>query len=340
MQKNVLEISWASLWRILFFVLLVVFMFMAKNIVLGLFLAIVISSGLEIPIDALEKRKVPRTVGAILLFLILIFAIAVFLYAVVPLVIVNLNEAIFNIQKASQGTWWQSIFNIKTSRSINDLMSKIVDNFISTGTSPLEAISQVFGGLSLTISVFILSFYLSVNRNGVERFIRIMSPIDYEGTALRIFERSRKKIGLWFKAQFVLSLMMALLVWIALSLLGVKYALILGATAGIMELIPFVGPILAGAAAVLVAISDSTTLAVYTLIVFLVLQQLESNVLVPLLMNKAAGLHPILVIISLLMGIEIAGFLGAIIAIPVAAVFQEIVEDWDRRKSTRRAVAQ
>ena len=332
MEKMVWEISWTSLWKILLFVLLVVLLFMAKDIFLGLFLALVISSGLEIPIDLLEKRKIPRTVSAILIFLFIALAIVVFLYAVVPVVIVNLNEAIFNIQKASLGTWWQPLFNIEASKSINDFMSRIVDDFISGGSSPLGAISQVFGGLSLTVSVFILSFYLSVNRNGVERFIKMISPANYEEAILRIFEHSRRRIGLWFRAQFILSVIMAVMVWLVLGLMGVKYAPILGVTAGILELVPFVGPIVAGAVAVLVAISDSNMLALYTLIAFLAMQQFESNILVPLLMNRAAGLHPVLVIISLLMGIELGGFLGAVIAVPVAAVFQEIVEDWKRDK--------
>ena len=140
MEKMVWEISWTSLWKILLFVLLVVLLFMAKDIFLGLFLALVISSGLEIPIDILEKRKIPRTVSAILIFLLITLAIVVFLYAVVPVVIVNLNEAVFNIQKASLGTWWQPLFNIKASKSINDFMSRIVDNFISGGSSPIGAI--------------------------------------------------------------------------------------------------------------------------------------------------------------------------------------------------------
>src|SRR3989338_1008820 len=336
MENRALEISWASLWRILFFIILVIFVFMAKNVLLGLFLAIVISSGLEVPIDILEKRRIPRAVSGILIFLIIALILAVFIYAVVPLVIVNLNTAIFNIQKASYGTWWQPFFDIKASKSLNDLMTRIVDNFLSGGASPLEAVSQVFGGLSLTVSVFILSFYLSVNKNGIERFIRIISPDDYEETILRVFEQSRRRIGLWFRTQFFLSLIVGLMVWVVLGFMGVPYSLLLGAIAGILELVPFVGPIIAGAVSVLVAVSISSTLAIYTLITFLVIQQFESNVLVPLLMRRAAGLHPVLVIVSILMGIEIGGFLGAVVAVPVAGVFQEVAGDWDRDKTALR----
>ncbi len=337
-EKRVLEFSWAALWKVLVFFLFVVILFSAKNIVFGLFLAIVIASGLEVPLDILEKRKIPRTLSAMAVFVLIVFAIVVFLYAVVPLVIINLNDAVFNLQKASQGTWWQPLFNIKASKTINDFMTRVVDSFISGGSSPFASVSQVFGGVSLTISVFILSFYLSVRRDAIEKFIRIISPAEYEETILRIFEHSRRRMGLWFRAQFILSLIVTIMVWAALSILGVPYPLLLGVIAGILELIPFVGPIIAGALAVLVALSVSSVLAIYTLVVFLAIQQFESNILVPFLMNRAVGLHPVLVIISILIGLEIGGFIGALIAVPVSAIFQEIGEDWERDRLARSTV--
>lgn len=340
MEKKFLEVSWTALWRVLIFFLFAALLFAAKNTILALFLAVVISSGLEVPIDVLEKRNIPRTLSAIVIFLLIALALVIFLYAVIPIIIVNLNSAIFNLQKASYGTWWQSLFNIKASKTINEFMGRIINNFISSGASPLEAVSQVFGGVSLTISIFILSFYLSVNRNIVERFLRIVSPADYEELVLRIFEHSRRRMGLWFRAQFVLSLIVAVMVWVALSLLGVPYSLLLGVTAGIFELVPFIGPIIAGALSVLVALSISTVLAVYTLVVFLAIQQFESNILVPFFMNRTVGLHPVLVIISILIGLEVGGLLGALIAVPLSAVFQEVGEDRERDRASRAAASE
>ncbi len=332
MEKKNLEISWVSLWRIFFFAVFVALLFFSRDILVGLFLAIVISSGLEVPITMLEKTGIPRTIGVIFIFLLLLLAVVIVLYAVVPLIILNLNTAIFDIQKAAGSSWWREFFNFRAARSINDLMNRVISQFLSAGASPFGVFSQVLGGLSLTVSVFVISFYLTLSRNGVERFIKAVLPADYEEAALKIYENSRQKIGFWFRAQIIMSFIMGVLVWLTLSLLGVKYALLLGAIAGILELIPFVGPILGGAAAVLVALATSSTLAVYTLIAFLVLQQFESNILVPFMTRRAVGLHPVIVIIALLMGIEISGFLGAVIAVPAAAVFQEVVEEWAGKK--------
>ncbi len=337
MEKRILEFSWTGLWRVFLFSLLVALMFLTRDILLGVFLAIVISSGLDVPIDFLEKRGMPRTVGAILVFLLLALGLILIFYTIVPLAIVNLNTAVFNLQKATNGNiWWQSFFNVRTSRSINDLANRIVTQFLDTGGSPFGLFSQVLGGVSLAVAVFVISFYLSLSKHGVEHFIRAIVPADYEESAVKIYEHSRKKIGFWLRAQIILSFLMGLLVWISLSILGVKYAPLLGLTAGIFELIPFVGPILAGAISVLTAFSSSTLLATYTLVVFLILQQFESNILVPFLTRRTVGLHPVIVIVALLMGIEISGFLGAIIAVPAAAVFQEVIEDWAGRKKVHR----
>jgi predicted PurR-regulated permease PerM len=167
-----------------------------------------------------------------------------------------------------------------------------------------------------------------LSKDGVERFIKVVVPPDYENAVLRIYQRSRRKIGFWFRTQIFLSVLMSLLVWSALLFIGVRHAFLIGVLAGLFELVPFAGPIIAGAIAVLSAFTSSPSLALYTLIVFIILHQLESHVLVPLVTNKAVGLHPVIVIAAILIGAEVAGFWGVLIAVPAAAVFQEVIEDW------------
>jgi len=176
------------------------------------------------------------------------------------------------------------------------------------------------------------SFYLCLSRDGVERFIKIIAPVAYEPAALRIYERSRRKIGAWFRMQLVLSIIMGLIVWGGLTVLGVQGAFLIGILAAVFELVPFIGPIVSGAFAVVSALGTSAQLAVYTLIFFVIAQQFESNVLVPLLSKRSVDLHPVIVITALLIGAEVGGFLGMVIAVPAAAVFQEVVEEWSVKK--------
>src|SRR3989344_3688192 len=209
---------------------------------------------------------------------------------------------------------------------------RLVNNRVIGPAFFVDLFSGAVGSVSIALAVLISSFYLCLSRDGVERFIRAVFPLDYEKQALKIYENSKRKIGHWFRTQIILSIIMGFSVWGAMAALGVKHAFLLGVVAGIFEIVPFVGPILSGAIAVLVALSTSVPLGIYALIVFLILQQLESNILVPLLMKRSVGLHPVIVIISLFIGGEVGGILGILIAVPAAAVVQEMVEEWSSRK--------
>lgn len=334
-MKTVIEVSWASLWRILFFILLAAVAYSGRQILLGLFLALVISSGLENFVDLLEKKGLPRPLGVILIFLFGIVFLATFVYTVIPLLIADLNSLFVGTSKFGS-SWWLPLLDWKAYKSISDFSAQLSRQFFSGDISLLGIFSGTVGNFGLMVAVLFCSFYLTLSRDGVEKFIKFVFPIQYEEAALRIYERSRRQIGFWFKTQILLSLTMSILTWTALTILGVKHALLLGFLAGIFELVPFVGPILAGAIAVLVALLSEPTLAFYTLLVFLIIHQTESHILVPLLTRRNVGLHPVVVIVALLIGIEVNGVLGGIVAVPMAAIFQEIIEDWSRTKNQVR----
>ncbi|HTY39761.1 MAG TPA: AI-2E family transporter, partial [Candidatus Paceibacterota bacterium] len=153
---------------------------------------------------------------------------------------------------------------------------------------------------------------------------------------------SLRRIGYWFRTQLFLSVIMAGLVYITLTLLGVKYVLIISLLTAVFELVPFIGPIAAGAVAFLSAIvtqPESASLALYTLFAFIALHQLENHVLVPLIVGRNLGLHPVVVIISLLIGLEVAGFLGAIVSVPITVILQEALENWSEKKTRRLSAA-
>ncbi len=333
-ERHSVEISWGSLWRIAVFSIFALVIYLGHQIVLGLFLAIVISSGFEGLIDTIERRlHVPRSLGVVLIFLAAILLVALVIYAVIPFAIVELNTIMLTAGKSSSTATGGIglLLSLQASPTASSFIKKISTQIFSGG-DPLGIFSGAFGSLGLIISVIASSFYLSLSRDGVERFIKIIAPVAYEPAALRIYERSRRKIGSWFRMQIVLSLIMGVIVWGGLTLLGVQGAFLIGILAALFELVPFIGPIVSGAVAVVAALGTSAQLALYTLIFFVVAQQFESNILVPILNRRAVDLHPVIVITALLIGAEIAGFLGMVIAVPAAAVFQEVVEEWSVRK--------
>lgn len=332
MEKRIIEISWGSLWRIFIFLIFAIFLFMGRQILLALFAAIIISSGLDFIVDFLERRKISRTLAVIMIFLGLLLIAAAIIYLVIPFAVADLNNVLISLNQSKLGAWLGPAFNLKATQSVGVLINKLTSQIWGGDTSPLDTLSSLIGSIGLAVAVVIISFYLTISREGVERFIRAVIPLAYEAPALSIYQRSRKKMGMWFRTQILASFIMWVLVWGSLSLLGLKHAFLIGMFAAVFELIPFVGPILTGAVAFFFAMATSPVLALYTLIVFLVLHQFEAHVLVPLLTRRMVGLHPVVVIVSLLIGLELAGLLGAVIAVPLAAVLQEVLEhrSWGR----------
>ncbi len=339
MEKNALEISWSTLWRILFFVTFVAIMFMGRGILLGLFLAIVISSGLEFIVTFLEKRGLPRTLGVIVIFLSFAVLVVMMAYTLVPLMVIDLNSAFAKLAKFDNRSLFGPLLSFRTTQSIAEFINKISTDFLSGSGSAFGAFSGVVGGLMLGISILVSSFYLSITKNGVERFILAVIPHQYESEVLHVYERATRKIGFWFRSQLLLSVLMAGLVLVTLLILGVRYAFLIALLTGIFELLPYIGPIISGAVAVLAAFVTSVELASYTLVAFVVLHQVENHILVPLLIGRNVGLHPVIVIIALLIGAEVGGFLGILISVPAAVVFQEVIEYWSDQKKTRRMSA-
>ena len=178
-----------------------------------------------------------------------------------------------------------------------------------------------------------------MDRDGVPNFLLAVLPAAYEKRAIALYTNIRRRIGRWFNGQIFLSLIVGVAVTIGLSLLNVKYSLILGIIAGILELVPYVGPIVSGALAVVVGLTTSSTLALYILILFIIIQQIESHILVPIVMKMTTALNPVVILVAILLGGKAFGVVGILLAVPAAVLFEELIDNWSEEKNRRKAVA-
>ncbi|MBI1960711.1 MAG: AI-2E family transporter [Candidatus Liptonbacteria bacterium] len=335
MDRVVLEISWASIWRVLSLVFLGFVFYLARDVLVALLLVLVVSAGLAPIVNFLESKRIPRVLATLALFAFLLLALGLLIYAVLPVLLQELGSLITGLTSAT--AYQDTVLNFKESaNAISGLLGwlKTVESRLFAGDLPLaDLASNVVGGVTLAFSVIIISFYLTASKDGVERFFRAILPEKSEEYVIGLIRRASYKIGTWFQTQILLSALIGIAAFIGLSLLNVPYNFLLAALTAVLEIVPFVGPIFAGALAVGVAFSQSGTLALYTLLFFIAIQQLESHVAVPLLFRQRVGLHPVVVLSSLLIGLQIAGIIGIILAVPVAVVLQEVVEDWGARKA-------
>ncbi len=313
-----------------------------RELALIVLTSIVIASAIEPAARGLMKYKVPRAMSVLVVYLLffgMFFSVVFFL---LPPVLDETSELLtavptyletFGAQDAvDQGAIveTQSFINEfslrDTTHDLNTFLSGLSGNF-------LAAMSVIFGGALSFILIVVFSFYFAINEKGIEEFLRVVTPVQHENYVINLWHRAQKKIGLWMQGQFLLAVLIGTLTYLGLSILGVHYALVLAVIAGIMELIPVFGPILAAIPAVAVALSSGgAALAAMVAALYLIIQQFENHLIYPLVVTKVVGVPPILVILALLIGAKLAGILGILLAVPVAAALQELFTDMEKSR--------
>jgi predicted PurR-regulated permease PerM len=194
--------------------------------------------------------------------------------------------------------------------------------------SASSVIAFVFGGIFSSVLIIVLSFYFAVVETGVDDFLRVVTPKKRQHYVLGLWRRSQHKIGLWMQGQLLLGVLIGVLTYLGLMILSVPHALVLAVIAGLLELIPVFGPPLSAVPAVAVAfVTGGPTLGLLTVALYVIIQQFENHLIYPLVVTRVVGVPPILVIVTLIAGGQLAGFLGILLSVPVAAVIQELVND-------------
>lgn len=318
-----LEVGWGTLWRIFAFALVVFVLFEARAIVGALFISIVISIGLDPFVSFLERYKLPRIVGTLLAFLAGFLALGLIAYSIMPAVAAEFNNFAIFVNAAITSFLKLNIPQF----SLSSLPTNLGDalNLLGSASVSVGGVAQtIFSNVLLLFAAVVASFYLTIAKDGPERFLESVVAHTHREAVLRIFNNFKEKIRKWFFAQLLLSVIVTAMVSSGLWLIGVPYALAIGIVAGVLELVPMVGPVIAGVIGVLVALAESAPLALYTFIFFILIQQLDGNVLIPYIMGRTMRVHPLVVMLSLLIGWSIAGLTGIILAVPSAVLAEEV----------------
>jgi predicted PurR-regulated permease PerM len=339
-SPKVVSISFGTIVRAVLFLLFLVALYLLRDLVLVILISIVIASAIEPATKKLATYNIPRVPAVVVIYL-LVFAL---LFGLLPFLLLpifgdlnelssTLSQKIGNIpsllQSSSFNSWTGSL---GTGFSFQGLITGLQSNFGSIPTGFVQLTALIFGGFFRFTLIVVISFYLAVQPKGIENFLRIVTPISKEKYVINLWERSQRKIGSWLQGQLLLGLIIGVLVFLGLTIMGVKYALVLAILAAIFELIPYFGPILSAVPAVLLGFSSSITLGLMVTGLYIVIQQFENHLIYPLVVKKIVGVPPLVVIISLLIGGQLAGFLGLLLAVPAAAVLMEVASDMEKSK--------
>lgn len=333
-----ITVSMASILRALLIFLLIWFLYLVRDVILLVIISLVLASALDPFVDDLKKVHFPRWAGVLLLYLFALALISGAVYLLVPPFSEQVGSLSENIPEFT-GLLSEKITLLKGSsgefigaEGITKVLEILTQKANQLAGSVVGLITSVFGGLLSAVLVLVLTFYLLVERDAMKNFVSDLIPKHYEDQFADAASQIKVRIGRWFKGQLILSLIIFVLTFIGLTLLNVKYALTFALLAGITELVPYIGPVLGAIPPVLITFLIDPFKALLVLGLYVVVQQLESHLIVPKVMQRSVGLNPVIIVIAVMVGARLKGLIGVLLAIPLATAAVIILKESLKQK--------
>ncbi len=287
----------------------------------------------------LEKKKVPKTVGILVLYAIFIgiisFAVGTLGPALskeanqfadkLPTYVDKSQETINNLSE-TKGFQWIVEQEYVSIEKIEESLANFSSTLTTGVTSSLSTIFSVLTNITLTIvTVPFILFYMLKDGHSLPKYIVKLFPPSYRDEGLKILEETKDTVATYIQGQMLVALFVGVCASIGYLIIGLPFALVLGLIGAVTNIIPYLGPFFGAAPAVIIGILDSPTKALLVIIVMVIVQQLEGNVISPLIMGRKLNIHPLTIILLLLVAGNLAGILGMILAVPFYAVVKTLV---------------
>jgi len=336
LENHNTNISTSTILRFIGIILGLYLLYLISDIVLMLFIAVIIAAAIDGPVDWLAKHKVRRVFGTAIMYLAIFLLLALFFYLVLPPLAGQLKILATNLPEITDklGAAFSSIEQKIGMTDIQGVLGKASEQLSSAAGNIFGTAINIFGGIVNAVVVLVISIYLVVQDKGIKDFFAGITPEKHRVYVADLTERIQEKLGAWLRGQLMIMFTIGLLSYIGLTLLGVKFALTLALLSAVFEIIPFIGPLLSGAVAIIIALTQSPFLALLVFAFFVIIHQLEGHIIAPQIMKRVVGLNPLIVIISMLIGAKLAGLLGVVVAVPLAAAISVLLKDfWATRGS-------
>jgi len=344
-----ISISTGTIIRTVLVVLCIFLIWFLRDLVLVVLTAIVIASFMESSIPYFQKMHINRVLGIVIIYVASIFTLAGLFYLFAPLLITEIYNFSTFLSTYIPNVSFLNYFQNEAFSGAKDVVSALsghfsLDTLLSVSRAFIlnlsggffQIISVAFGSIFNFVLIILISFYLSIQEKGIENFLKIIIPVQYDAYAVDLWARSSRKIGFWVKGQMLVGFVVGVLIYLILSLLGIEYAMLLAIIAGMMEMVPY---------GILVALiptfafsylSNGLSSALMVTGAYIIVHQFEVFLFSPLIIKKIVGLSPIVIILSVLIGFQLGSFWGAVLSIPVAVVIMEFLSDIEKNKILAR----
>ena len=339
-NEKLLDISWGTIFKIFVAVISFYLLYQIRDILVWFVFALIISVLFNPAVNFLRKLKIPRSLAVLFVYTAFFGILTLIIYFTVPLFISEIKqfsqilpEYFERISPPLKGLKIEAFQDIETFfNALGEILNKIITNIANI-------LFVIFGGIFATIFILTLAIYISLNEKGIEKSILIFFPKKYETNILSIWERCQKKVSGWFLTRILACLFVGVVSFVVFLVFNTPYPFSLGLLAGVLNFIPIVGPLITGIFIFVIISLESISKAIFVIIAFTLIQQVENNILTPLISKRFVGLPPILVLMSLAIGGILWGFLGAILAIPLAGILYEFLKEFLEKRKSEKPVA-
>lgn len=311
-----IDISHKSVIFIAMFILSLWLIYLIRDLLLILFVAIILMSALSPLVNFFTKFKLPKALGIAITYIIIIAIVSGLLFSVLPPLIDETSKFIVTLPPLAGQLF-----------SVTGIDKTIFQSQLTALSKNILSITlSLFDNLLTIIFLLVLTFYLLLERDNLKTRVAHLF-LGREERVRKLIVKIEDKLGAWFRGQLLLSFIIGVLVYIGLIILGIPYALPLATVAGVLEVIPVIGPIISSIPGILLALTISPILSLGVAAMYFVIQQLENHLIVPQVMKRAVGLNPLVVILAIAVGSRLLGLAGALLAVPIAVVIQIIVTE-------------
>lgn len=332
-ENRYLDISWNSILKTGILIIAFYVLYQIKDILVWFVFALIISILINPAVEFLGRFKMPRSLAVILIYTVFFGVFIMLIYFTAPALVSDIQHFSQRLpqyfEQASPVLKKLGVRALEDVESFLDLLSKTLDKITA---NILNILFVIFGGIFASLFMLTISVFISLEEKWIEKLIEVFTPKKYEDYALAVFKRCQKKVTSWFVTRIISSVFVGLVTAISLLIFKAPYPFLFGLLSGVLNFVPIIGPVVTGALMFIVIALDDLFKAFFVVVIFVIIQQIEGGLITPLLSKKFIGMSPVLVLVALAIGGVLWGFLGAILAVPLAGIIVEFFRDFLKKK--------
>ncbi len=332
-EKQTLDISWEAIVKVVFTLVIAYILYQVSEILVWIVFAIIISILFNPLIDYMQRLRIPRIIGASISYIGVFGIISLFIYALIPTFYLEVKAFIESVPGHIETiSPYLHYIGVEQFSTMEEFMEVFRESSETIMANIFNVVGVIFGGFFSAMFIIILAFFLSLEGTMVENAIKTISSRNKTEYLLSVWDKCRNQVSKWFLIRILASAFVGISVFIAFYLLGVKYALLFAVIAAVFNIVPFIGPVVAGILFFIILSLGNIVQAMFAIVAFTIIQSIESA-LTPLLSKKIMGVSSALVLVAITIGGYLWGTLGAILAIPLLGMIFEFTKAYLQKRN-------